>query len=85
MLHSIAGYKIYHNFPEGSDQQGFKYGGNCYLRIPEYFERPEHIEFEKRDRATQARLMRNASRQVKRNKGLEGSSDEEEPEELSDR
>lgn len=60
-------------------------GGNCYVRIPEYFERPEHLEFEKKDKATQARLMRNASRQVKRNKGMEVSSDEEEPVELSDR
>merc|ERR1712146_370706 len=85
MLVDTGGYRVYHNFPEGNDPAGYPVGGNCYLRIPEYFERPEHLAFEKKEKAKHARMMRNLVKQRKREKGENVSSDEEEPIEYSDR
>jgi len=79
MLVDIGGYKIYHNFPQGRDPAGWPLGGNCYLRIPEYFVRPEHLAFEKKEQINHAREMRNMVRQRKRNKGEEVDSDEDKP------
>ena len=53
----IGSYKIYHNFPEGRDSAGWPLGGNCYLRIHEYFVRPEHLAFEKEHQINHARYI----------------------------